>query len=88
MILDKIRFGSMIEPGSRSHRRERAGPLRGAGGHEAEKAATSSSSTSPRSAPSARLYLAGSEAEFDSAAQAATQALQASPGCEGAFKDK
>lgn len=90
MILDKIRFGSMIEPGQSLFILETEPAAYAVlAANEAEKAANIKLVDVTPFGAFGRLYLAGSEAEIDSAAQAATQALQAITGVEpGAFKDK
>jgi len=90
MILDKIRFGSMIEPGQSLFILETEPAAYAVlAANEAEKAANIKLVDVTPFGAFGRLYLAGSEAEIDSAAQAATQALQGIIGVEpGAFKDK
>jgi len=90
MILDKIRFGSMIEPGQSLFILETEPAAYAVlAANEAEKAANIKLVDVTPFGAFGRLYLAGSEAEIDSAAQAATQALQGITGVEpGAFKDK
>lgn len=90
MILDKIRFGSMIEPGQSLFILETEPAAYAAlAANEAEKAANVKLVDVTPFGAFGRLYLAGSESEIDSAAQAAVSALQAITGKEqGAFKDK
>jgi ethanolamine utilization microcompartment shell protein EutL len=90
MILDKIRFGSMIEPGE-SLLVVETEPAAYAilAANEAEKAANVKLVDVTPFGAFGRLYLCGSESEIDSAAQAATNALTAITGAEApAFKDK
>ena len=90
MILDKIRFGSMIEPGQSLFILETE-PAAYAilAANEAEKAANIKLVDVIPFGAFGRLYLAGTESEIDSAAQAATNALNAVTGKEPpAFKDK
>ncbi len=90
MILDKIRFGSMIEPGQSLFILETE-PAAYAiyAANEAEKAANVKLVDVTPYGAFGRLYLAGSEAEIDSAAEAAVNALKAVSGREPAsFKDK
>ncbi len=81
MILDKIRFGSMIEPGQSLLVLE-TDPAAYAvlAANEAEKAANIRLVDVTPFGAFGRLYLAGSESEIDSAAQAATAALTALSG--------
>ncbi|MGC4114258.1 MAG: BMC domain-containing protein [Myxococcales bacterium] len=90
MILDKIRFGSMIEPGQSLFILETEPAAYAVlAANEAEKAANIKLVDVTPFGAFGRLYLAGSEAEIDSAAQAAIQALQAITGVEsGSGKDK
>lgn len=83
MILDKIRFGSMIEPGQSLFILETE-PAAYAiyAANEAEKAANVKLIDVTPYGAFGRLYLAGSEAEIDSAAEAAVNALQAISGRE------
>jgi ethanolamine utilization microcompartment shell protein EutL len=90
MILDKIRMGSMIEPGQSLFILETE-PAAYAilGANEAEKAANVKLVDVIPFGAFGRLYLAGKESEIDSAAQAAITALSALSGKEPpAFKDK
>jgi ethanolamine utilization microcompartment shell protein EutL len=90
MILDKIRFGSMIEPGQSLLVLETE-PAAYAilAANEAEKAANIRLVDVTPFGAFGRLYLAGTESEIDSAAQAAIAALQSISGAEApAFKDK
>ena len=78
MILDKIRFGSMIEPGQSLFILETEPAAYVAlAANEAEKAANVRLVDVTPFGAFGRLYMAGSEAEIDSAAQAAVAALQA-----------
>jgi ethanolamine utilization microcompartment shell protein EutL len=83
MILDKIRFGSMIEPGQSLFilECEPAG-YAALAANEAEKAANIKLVDVMPFGAFGRLYLAGSESEIDSAAQAAVDALKALTGKE------
>lgn len=83
MIIDKIRFGSMIEPG-RSLFILETEPAAYAvlAANEAEKAADVRLIDVTPFGAYGRLYMAGDEAEIDSAAQAATSALGAVSGRE------
>ncbi len=86
MILDKIRFGSMIEPGE-SLLVVETEPAAYAilAANEAEKAAHVKLVDVTPFGAFGRLYMCGSEAEIDCAAQAATQALQGITGAEAGF---
>jgi ethanolamine utilization microcompartment shell protein EutL len=90
MILDKIRFGSMIEPGQSLFILECEPAAYAAfAANEAEKAANVKLVDVMTFGAFGRLYLAGSESEIDSAAQAAIAAIQSITGKEPpAFKDK
>lgn len=87
MILDKMRFGSMIEPGQSLFILETE-PAAYAilAANEAEKAANIRLVDVTPFGAFGRLYLAGSEAEIDSAAQAAINALNSVTGIEPAKK--
>jgi ethanolamine utilization microcompartment shell protein EutL len=90
MILDKIRFGSMIEPGQSLFILETE-PAAYAilAANEAEKAANIKLVDVIPFGAFGRLYLAGTESEIDSAAQAATNALNAVTGVDPpSFKDR
>lgn len=89
MILDKIRFGSMIEPGQSLLVLETEPAAYAVlAANEAEKAANIRLVDVTPFGAFGRLYLGGSESEIDSAAQAATAALKALSGVEAApFKD-
>jgi ethanolamine utilization microcompartment shell protein EutL len=89
MILDKIRFGSMIEPGQSLLVLETEPAAYAVlAANEAEKAASIRLVDVTPFGAFGRLYLGGSESEIDSAAQAATAALKALSGVEAApFKD-
>ncbi len=90
MILDRIRFGSMIEPGQSLFILEcEPAAYAALAANEAEKAANVRLIDVTPYGAFGRLYMAGSEAEIDSAAQAAVAALQAVQGKEIApFKEK
>ncbi len=90
MILDKIRFGSMIEPGQSLFILEcEPAAYAALAANEAEKAANVKLVDVLPFGAFGRLYLAGSESEIDSAAEAALSALKAISGKEpAAFKDK
>ena len=81
MIIDKLRFGSMIEPG-RSLFILETEPAAYAvlAANEAEKAADIRLVDVTPFGAYGRLYLSGDEAEIDSAARAATEALAAVTG--------
>ncbi len=77
MIIDKIRFGSMIEPGKSLFILETEPAAYVAlAANEAEKAADVRLVDVTPFGAFGRLYMAGDEAEIDSAAQAAVAALQ------------
>ncbi len=83
MILDKIRFGSMIEPGESLFILETEPAAYAAlAANEAEKAANIKLVDVTPYGAYGRLYLAGSESEIDSAAQAAVAAIKALTGKE------
>ncbi|MBI5548122.1 MAG: BMC domain-containing protein [Deltaproteobacteria bacterium] len=90
MILDKIRFGSMIEPGESLlviETEPAAYAILAA--NEAEKAANVKLVDVTPFGAFGRLYLCGSESEIDSAAQAATNAINSITGVEPhSSKDK
>ncbi|MFZ5438919.1 MAG: BMC domain-containing protein [Myxococcota bacterium] len=90
MILDKIRFGSMIEPGESLYILETEPAAYAAlAANEAEKAANVKLVDVTPYGAFGRLYLAGSESEIDSAAEAAVAAIKSLTGKEpAAFKDK
>src|SRR5499427_5038959 len=90
MILDKIRFGSMIEPGQSLFILEcEPAAYAALAANEAEKAANVKLVDVTPFGAFGRLYMAGSESEIDSAAEAAVSALKALSGKEQApFKDK
>jgi hypothetical protein len=90
MILDKIRFGSMIEPGQSLFILEcEPAAYAALAANEAEKAANVRLVDVLPFGAFGRLYMCGSEADIDSAAEAAVAALQAIGGKEqGSFKDK
>ncbi len=90
MILDKIRFGSMIVPGQSLLVLETEPAAYAVlAANEAEKAADIRLVDVTPFGAFGRLYLAGSESEIDSAAQAATAALESLGGVEApAFKDR
>jgi hypothetical protein len=90
MIIDKIRYGSMIEPGlSLLVMETEPAAFITLAANEAEKAANIKLVDITSFGAFGRLYLAGPEAEIDAAAQAATAAISAVTGQESpAFKDK
>lgn len=90
MILDRIRFGSLIEPGQSLFILETEPAAYAVlAANEAEKAANVRLIDVTPFGAFGRLYLAGPEAEIDSAAQAAIAAIQSVTGKEpAAFKDK
>jgi BMC domain len=90
MILDKIRFGSMIEPGQSLFILEcEPAAYAALAANEAEKAANVKLVDVMPFGAFGRLYLAGSESEIDSAAQAAVDAIKSISGKEqGPSKDK
>ena len=90
MILDKIRFGSMIEPGESLFILEcEPAAYAALAANEAEKAANVKLVDVTPYGAFGRLYMAGSEAEIDAAAAAAVAALKSITGKEPAsFKDK
>jgi hypothetical protein len=90
MILDKIRFGSMIEPGQSLFILEcEPAAYAALAANEAEKAADVRLVDVTPFGAFGRLYMCGSEAEIDSAAEAAVAALKSISGKESApFKDK
>ncbi len=90
MILDRIRFGSMIEPGQSLFILEcEPAAYAALAANEAEKAANIKLVDVTPFGAFGRLYLAGSEAEIDAAAAAAVAAIQGVTGKEPApFKEK
>jgi hypothetical protein len=90
MILDRIRFGSMIEPGQSLFILETEPAAYAAlAANEAEKAAHVRLVDVTPFGAFGRLYMAGTESEIDSAASAAVAALKAITGKESSpFKDK
>ena len=90
MILDKIRFGSMIEPGQSLFILETEPAAYAAlAANEAEKAANVRLIDVLVFGAFGRLYMAGTESEIDSAAEAAVSAIKSITGKEPApFKDK
>jgi hypothetical protein len=90
MIIDKIRFGSMIEPGQSMLVLETEPAAYVAlAANEAEKAANIKLCDVTPFGAFGRLYLAGSEAEIDEAAKAATSVLESITGISpGQSKDK
>ena len=90
MILDKIRFGSMIEPGQSLFILEcEPAAYAALAANEAEKAADVRLVDVTPYGAYGRLYMAGSESEIDSAAAAAVAALEAITGREPSpFKEK
>jgi len=80
MILDKIRFGSMIEPGQSLFILEcEPAAYAALAANEAEKAANVRLVDVTPFGAFGRLYMCGSEAEIDSAAEAAVAALKSLP---------
>jgi BMC domain len=90
MIIDKIRFGSMIEPGQSLFILEcEPAAYAALAANEAEKAANVRLVDVTPFGAFGRLYMAGSESDIDSAAAAALDALKAIQGKEAApFKEK
>ena len=90
MIIDKIRFGSMIEPGQSLFILEcEPAAYAALAANEAEKAADVRLVDVTPYGAYGRLYMAGSESEIDSAAAAAVAALEAITGREPSpFKEK
>ncbi len=83
MILDKIRFGSMIEPGESLFIMETEPAAYVAfAANEAEKAAKVTLVDVTPFGAFGRLYLAGDESQIDSAAKAATEAIASISGVE------
>jgi len=81
MIIDKIRFGSMIEPGQSMLVLETEPAAYVAlAANEAEKAANIKLCDVTPFGAFGRLYLAGSEAEIDEAAKAAVSVLESITG--------
>lgn len=81
MIIDKIRFGSLIEPGQSLFIMETEPAAYAVlAANEAEKAANVKLIDVTPFGAFGRLYMAGTEAEIDSAAQAATAAIAAVSG--------
>jgi hypothetical protein len=84
MIVDKIRFGSMIEPGQSLFIMEcEPAAYIALAANEAEKAADIRLVDFTPFGAFGRLYLCGSEAEIDEAAKAATAALEGITGQSG-----
>jgi microcompartment protein CcmL/EutN len=84
MIIDKIRFGSMIEPGQSLFILETEPAAYAVlAANEAEKAANVRLIDVTPFGAFGRLYMAGTEAEIDSAAAAANAAIAAVSGREG-----
>ena len=87
MILNKIRFGSLIEPGQSLFILEcEPAAYAALAANEAEKAANVRLIDVTPFGAFGRLYLAGSEAEVDSAAEAALACLKGIQGKEGKEK--
>lgn len=83
MILDRIRFGSMIEPGQSLFILEcEPAAYAALAANEAEKAADIKLVDVTPFGAFGRLYLAGTESEIDSAAEAAVNALKSISGKE------
>jgi ethanolamine utilization microcompartment shell protein EutL len=88
MIVDKIRFGSMIEPGESLFIMETEPAAYVAfAANEAEKAARVKLVDVTPFGAYGRLYMAGPEAEIDSAAKAATEAIESISGQEKGGRD-
>jgi hypothetical protein len=84
MIIDKIRFGAMIEPGMSLFIMEcEPAAYIALAANEAEKAANIRLVDFTPFGAFGRLYLAGTEAEIDVAAQAATAAIEGITGVAG-----
>ncbi len=89
MIIDKIRFGSMIEPGMSLFIMEcEPAAYIALAANEAEKAANIRLVDFTPFGAFGRLYLAGTEAEIDEAAKAATAALEAVTGVASGKKSE
>ena len=89
MIIHKIRFGSMIEPGQSLFIMEcEPAAYIALAANEAEKAADFRLVDFTPFGAFGRLYLAGSEAMIDEAAKAATAALEGITGVASGAKDK
>lgn len=89
MILDKIRFGSLIEPGESLFILEcEPAAYAALAANEAEKAANVKLVDVTPYGAFGRLYMAGSEAEIDAAAAAAVAALKGLTGKEPAAFSK
>jgi len=90
MILDKIRFGSMIEPGQSLFILEcEPAAYAALAANEAEKAANVRLVDVTPFGAFGSLYMCGSESDVDSASEAAVAALKSITGKENApFKDK
>ena len=89
MILDKIRFGSMIEPGQSLFILEcEPAAYAALAANEAEKAANVKLVDVTPYGAFGRLYMAGSEADIDAAAAAAVAALKGITGKEPAAFSK
>jgi len=83
MIIDKIRFGSMIEPGQSLLVMETEPAAYVAfAANEAEKAADITLVDVTPFGAYGRLYLCGSESEIDSASQAASAAIESISGVD------
>lgn len=83
MILDKIRFGSMIQPGESLFIMETEPAAYVAfAANEAEKAANVTLVDVTPFGAFGRLYLAGEESQIDSAAKAATEAIASISGVD------
>ena len=84
MIIDKIRFGSMIEPGQSLFILEcEPAAYVALAANEAEKAANVKLVDMTPFGAFGRLYMAGDEANIDAAAQAAVKAIESVTGREG-----
>lgn len=84
MIIDKIRFGSMIEPGQSLFILEcEPAAYVALAANEAEKAANVKLVDMTPFGAFGRLYMAGDEANIDAAAEAAVKAIESVTGREG-----
>ncbi len=89
MILDRIRFGSMIEPGQSLFILEcEPAAYAALAANEAEKAANVRLVDVTPFGAFGRLYMCGSEADVDAAAAAAVAALQSIAGKEAPSREK
>lgn len=89
MIIDKIRFGSMIEPGQSLFILEvEPAAYAALAANEAEKAANVKLVDMTPFGAFGRLYMAGDEANIDEAAKAAVKALEGVTGKDAGGKEK